>query len=68
MIDVRLAFRKKLGYTSRKPVGATTALAKMWPNIGEPKHGRLLLGGMMRSFMLHASPVWAEVLTTSQRR
>ena len=69
IIDTKLSFREHLEYACQKAASATTALAKMLPNIGGPKHcRRLVLAGVVRSILLYSSPVWAEALANSQRR
>lgn len=49
--------------------GATTALARMMPNVGGPRQARRrLLGRVAEAIMLYAAPVWASAMRHARCR
>lgn len=62
-LDAKLSFKGHTLYACEKVAKATTALARVMPNVGGPKHcNRLLIAGVVWSKLLNAWPAWAEAL------
>lgn len=65
IIDDNLSFGKHVKYITGNPVTKMAALLRIMPNKGgHYSSKRVVLYGLVQSVILHASPVWSEVIKT----
>ena len=62
-MDRRLSFGEHLKIATAKAIQCGAKLARLKPNIGEPREAkRKLVESVVHSKLLYAAPVWANVL------
>ncbi|KAL4084113.1 hypothetical protein QTP88_027948 [Uroleucon formosanum] len=61
-LDTRLSFTKHVSTASKKATDSARAIGRLMPNVGGlSQKKRQLLGSVVNSKLLYASPVWATV-------
>jgi len=67
-LDSRLRFTKHVEQASRRATEAARAIGRLMPNLGGPSQAkRALLGSVVNSKMLYASPTWAAQATKTEK-
>jgi len=68
ILDKRLAFAAHVNTVAGKAARSAAALARLMPNIGGPvQWKRRLLGMVVESQLLYATPVWIEAIADVSR-
>lgn len=69
IIDSRLNFKRHTDYSCQKASKVVSALARMMPNVGGPRHSRrLLLSRVANSILLYGAPIWECALRCTSRK
>ena len=63
LIDSRLSFKYHIAAVTTKAANTCSAISRMMPNVGGPKHfKRLVISRVITSILLYGSPVWSRAL------